>query len=320
MLQDRLHRLSERGACRNASAEDLVRAGLVDIVRTFVKQEPHKRAKLDSQRYRLIFVVSLIDSLVERVLYQKRTKFEVAHWQDIPSKPGMGATDEALAALRRNIERLLREGGLLDTDIKGWDWQLKWWIAYCAFYANMIRMGVRPGTTYFEIAFNREVSALRAVFSLSDGQLFVLLHASIMLSGRFVTSFFNSSCRSFAATLAGSLSMCMGDDCCEGVPEDQVNDVLSCYASFGYEGKMEHNFSTSPEEVIFCSCRYYADTAEPVNWLRMLYRYISSNKLSLAHYVQFAFEVRHLRGLPSGFMERLQEMAIRGREVPRVPL
>jgi hypothetical protein len=314
VLRDRLHRLKSRGSVSRLPIE-IICAGLADAVRVFIKQEPHKRSKLVDKRYRLIFAVSLVDSLLERVVYQKRCKFEIESWATCPSKPGMGADDEGLSSLRAQLLDLLGKGCILDTDVSGWDWQLKWWIMYCGLFVDFIVMEVPPNSDYFEIMFNHELCAARPVFSLSDGTLLQLIRALIMLSGRFVTSFRNSKCRVFIAKLAGShKAMAMGDDCCEGLPVDLVDVVLSRYASFGYEGKIEHRVSTSIEGVVFCSNLFYDRSAEPVNWLRTVFRYLSNPSPTLAHFAQFMFEVRHLRDLTPQQAKVLEDRALRGVE------
>ena len=54
--------------CDEMPAEELVKAGLCDPIRVFVKNEPHSSKKLEEGRVRLIMSVSIVDQLVERVL------------------------------------------------------------------------------------------------------------------------------------------------------------------------------------------------------------------------------------------------------------
>lgn len=316
VLHDRLQRLAAaRFGPKETRRQQIIRAGLADLVRLFVKQEPHKISKLDTGRYRLICAVSLPDSIIERVLYQARAKFEIAYWQSHPSKPGMGASDEALSSLRESLEEILKEGVLVDTDVSGWDWQQKWWMAYCSVFVAAILMEVKPTSVYMSLLMNREMVALFPVFSSSSGQLYELTSACIMLSGRFVTSFFNSMRRVFLASLAGTVAIAMGDDCCEGCTLDEVDAVKDSYATFGYpKGFIEYSTSDSIEEVVFCSCRYYGNTAEPVNWARMVFRLLSATQNHVAAFMQFAFEVRHLRALSGQRMAALLAHAQREEE------
>jgi len=67
---------------------------LCDPVRLFVKGEPHKVVKILEGRVRLIMSVSLMDKVIEMVLHNHVNKHEIANWQRLPYKPGMGFTHE----------------------------------------------------------------------------------------------------------------------------------------------------------------------------------------------------------------------------------
>lgn len=279
----------------------LVEECLVDAVRVFVKQEPHKWSKIVNERWRLICSVSTIDSAVERALYTKRNALEIKCWSEIPSKPGMGASNPDLETLADILENLLKRGDLLDSDVSGWDWRRRKWQAFARIYALALWFDVEPESDLFLCMWNREVCATNAVFAFSDGMLASLEIPGIMLSGRYVTSSGNSAERVLGSCLAGTDAIAMGDDCTEtlnGVPE-QV--VIERYNSMGYEGIVEYRTTRSVEDTIFCSLRFYRDgeywRAEPVNWIRTLFRYVSKGKgkVSWAEFHQFCHEIRHLR-------------------------
>lgn len=298
-LSERLRKLCSSNPLRGAAA---VRDHLSDPVRVFVKQEPHKLAKIQQGRFRLISSVSLLDSLIERILYQRRAKFEIANWDSIPSKPGMGSTDENVSVLAKEMSDILREHGvLLDDDVAGWDWQVKWWLFVATLIVNMTTMRVRWDSDYGNALRSREVAACYPVLSDSAGSLYEL-EEPLMCSGRFVTSFKNSTGRATLGTLAGTKPMCMGDDCNEGPLKgrDDVANVLSRYAALGYP---ERIFETTQnfrlEGAIFCSLRFYFKpngevSAEPVRWIRSLYRLVSK-KYTHSDLSQFEFEVRNCR-------------------------
>lgn len=276
-------------------------SGLTDVVRLFVKQEPHKWQKILDGRFRLIANVSLADQLVERVLYQASSKEEIANWETIPSKPGMGATDESLVILARNLGDLLSKGGLLDTDVSAWDWQRKWWLGFVTVYTQCVQCGLKG--KYANACFAREFVSMAPVFATSDGMLWTTWVFGLMLSGRFPTSMFNSKGRTCLAEMVGTRNIAMGDDCQEGVLDQaDADSVLEAYSDFGWKGLIESTVSSSLEGAVFCSLRFYrshAWLAEPVNWRRTLFRLLCKKHVPRSELLQFEWEVRHLRVGPS---------------------
>jgi hypothetical protein len=277
----------------------LVDQCLCDPVRLFVKQEPHKQQKIKEQRWRLISSVSFLDGIIERYLYTAPAKDEIEHWRDLPSKPGMGSSDQDFIDLSGYMNSLLNEsGGLLDTDIKAWDWQRKWWIGFVTVLSVIIELGYDFDSDYANICFAREYVASKAAFAFSDGTLVQSGVFGIMCSGRYVTSYFNSKGRTSLCTIVGTKNMAMGDDCIEGCAPSQVDVVLKGYSSLGYDGIIEHRLNTTIDGAIFCSMRYslwagYV-SATPVNWTRTLYRLLSKEAFTHSEWQQFLFEVRHM--------------------------
>lgn len=278
---------------------DAVKSLHCDPVRLFIKMEPHKLQKLLQGRFRLISSVSLIDSLVERVLYQRRAKLEIRSWDSIPSKPGMGASDDSINLLAAEIVGLLhRYGVVIDDDVAGWDWELKWFLLCAAIFADMIVMGVRFDSDYGRCLRSREAAAAYPVLADSAGYLYSLLHP-VMTSGRFVTSYRNSRARVILGTLAGTQPMAMGDDCNESPINKVVAPTIKVYESLGYPRDIfEYIENRRLDGTIFCSMRFYHSdagvSAEPVRWLRSLYRLLSK-KYTHADLAQFEYEVRNCR-------------------------
>lgn len=60
-----------------------------DPIRVFIKKEHHKKAKIESKRLRLIWGVSLIDQIIDRILYQPMLDKAIEKYKEIPSKVGM---------------------------------------------------------------------------------------------------------------------------------------------------------------------------------------------------------------------------------------
>jgi hypothetical protein len=293
----RLTKLSQYDYDEPSSAAHFVCCGLVDPVRVFVKQEPHKVAKIDNNRFRLISSVSTLDSLIERVLEQASCKSEIANWETIPSKSGLGATDDKLDSIGHQIAHLLKlRSGLVDSDVSGWDWQKKWWIALIAAYSVVIELDV-VNTCYSNALMARELLASKPLFCFSNGSLVDPQVFGITLSGRYVTSKGNSRGRTALSVIANVPNMAMGDDSQEGC--ESTAPIQEVFDNLGWRGLVDYRLTKTVEDSVFCSNRFYKKdakyVAEPVNWRRMLFRLITKKHPAPAEVAQFVYEVRHLR-------------------------
>lgn len=306
ILYDRINLLVVCGQlCYDSNLpEDLVRKSMGDPVRLFVKNEPHKRSKIVDKRWRIISSVSLIDSLVERVMYGIRNGLMIDNWNLIPPKPGMGATDEDINLMVGNLSDMLERGGLIDSDVRGWDWLRRKWLAFCRIYVVALWFDYDPDSDAFRVLWNREVVATNPVFVISDGRMLTLLDNGIQLSGRYITSSGNSDERVFLSSLVGTHAIAMGDDCLETDNQIPIEIIKSRYKSFGYDegkGMIEFRLTEKVEETIFCSLRFYKNgttwVAEPVNWIRTLYRFVTKGKgkLNFGDFLQMVNEIRHVR-------------------------
>lgn len=307
MVIDRLKWLGARPLDADYSERiELVQKRLVDAVRIFVKQEPHKRSKIDAKRWRLIWSISLVDQVVERFLWSAHTKHEILHWDHIPSKPGMGSSDEQIASLVRQIECLRgpsSSGALCDRDAIASDMELSEWLLFCGLVSCLIEYDYPLDSDFWRTSYSRHRLAVTPVVCLSNGKLFRTELPGLMLSGRFVTSFLNSRVYTFLTSLRGEEGVCMGDDTIEtnrtGMNADQIQ---AFYAMFGLP--TEIGLCTNIDGLEFCSMLFRTKpdvTASPVRWARTFYRLLSGFKFRDGEYhvpseavEQFKFETRNM--------------------------
>nr|QHB18533.1 P1-P2 [Cotton leafroll dwarf virus] len=296
LVFDRLQKMSEI-SFESMTAEELVQAGLCDPIRLFVKGEPHKQAKLDEGRYRLIMSVSLVDQLVARVLFQAQNKREIALWRAIPSKPGFGLstdgqTQEFLNLLANQMSTTAEDvvarwrEYLVPTDCSGFDWSVADWMLHD-------EMEVRNRLTVQNNELTRRLRACwlrcisNSVLCLSDGTLLAQRVAGVQKSGSYNTSSSNSRIRVMSAYHCGaSWAMAMGDDALESVDTD-----LSVYKQLGFKVEVSG-------ELEFCSHIFLSPTlAVPVNRAKMLYKLIhgynpgSGNLEVISNYLNACFSV-----------------------------
>lgn len=280
LAYDRLMLLASDIDLSAATAVDLVDLGVVDPVRLFVKQEPHKASKIREKRFRLISSVSVVDQVVERLLFGPQNNLEIDNWHQIPSKPGMGLSlDKQARLLYSDVSLKHQKRPAVCADISGFDWSVQEWEFEAEMYMRMKLMGPSlKGNPRLENAVrNRFLAFSLSVFQLSDGTLIAQVEPGIMKSGSYLTSSMNSRTRCLMAELIGSpWCIAMGDDSVEGFVEGAVEK----YAALGHFCK---DYQTCPvgyegELLSFDFCSHYIsqDSAYLVTWPRTLFRFLSA--------------------------------------------
>lgn len=292
LVYDRLQKLSE-GDYRHLTAEEAVEAGLCDPVRIFVKNEPHNRLKASQLRWRLIFSVSVVDQLVEVLLGATQNKREIARWHKIPSKPGMGLTDEHAEKLVAGVSHLSENGRFASSDISGWDFSVQ---------HHELQYDAEMRIALWEDPDPKAATALRnrmhfmglSVLVCSDGHVFAQSVGGILKSGSYFTSSTNSRIRVLLARVAGTDAVAMGDDAiekpCEGIQER--------YTSLGRIVK-EYRVS---DEIAFCSHTFGVSRLPvPEDPSKMVYRFVSKTSRTSSQlneeFHQLLYELRHWPGL-----------------------
>lgn len=258
------------------SVVDLVRLGYCDPVRLFVKQEPHSKLKVEQRRFRLISSVSLIDQLVERILFGYQNNLEIASWRTCPSKPGMGLSlSEQARAIWDDLATKHTTRVACEADISGFDWSVQSWELE-ADVEMRISLGSFP-PKLANAARARFHCLANSVFQLSDGTLIAQGLPGLMKSGSYCTSSSNSRIRCLMAELIGSpWCIAMGDDSVEGF----VDSAREKYEALGHTCKDYMPCDTGPRgellSVNFCSHFISGDRCYLTSWQRTLVKFFSS--------------------------------------------
>lgn len=242
------------------SGEQLIDRGLVDPVRIFVKNEPHKLKKLNEGRVRLIHSVSVVDKLIEMVLIRHLTKLEIANWFRIPSKPGIGFTKEDNDCV---FDDVINKLPMSATDVEGWDWNVDYW--QLKDDAEMvIKLCNNPSPQWCHLIRCGAILEGKSVYQFSDGVMVKNNFLGLVNSGKYKTSSGNSRMRTKLATLVGAKHcIAAGDDAVEST----VDGALEKYSKFGFKIKAYDEVCDSFE---FCSRVYQSDRSWPLNAGKML--------------------------------------------------
>nr|UHS71495.1 MAG: hypothetical protein 2 [Sobelivirales sp.] len=279
--------------------KSLLTEKLMFPAKVFVKNEPHKRAKLVQRRFRVIWVQSLILQIAERVMFGPAATVEINDWANLSAKPGMGQTDGDFSIIQAAMRKMTEGSRLFDTDVSGWDLTLKFFMLIAFSYIHCLISGFRKDSWGWRVTFGLVVVQSRLVYTLPDGTVWSAVTRAGQYSGRYTTSYGNTKMRVFIAALFGRVAAAMGDDCNEaGVCT--LDEVVREYESILGAGNIEAVVHDEWQNAVFCSFRHIAPgRAIPVRYARSLYRLLSKRKLIEADIMQFCEEVRHWDGEPA---------------------
>lgn len=243
------------------SRRERIDKGLMDPVRVFVKNEPHKRAKVEEGRMRLIMSVSIVDKIVEMLVCDHLYKLEIRSWRDIPSKPGIGFSPEDNEAVYRDIH----DSGLFmaESDISGWDWSVKEWMI-CDEARAVVKLCENPSRCWETLIAVNAILESASIYQFSDGMMVSPTFTGIVNSGKQKTSRGNSFMRVRLADLIGSRkTIAAGDDCVESF----VAGAKERYNELGITCK---NYTPIESSFEFCSRVYSRNGSYPVNAAKMI--------------------------------------------------
>lgn len=286
---------------------ELVRYGICDPVKVFIKDEPHKLSKIASGKLRLISSVSLVDQIKTRLLCNKQNTTEIDTWESIPSKPGLGLHDDGLLVIAENAKQILKYGPIAETDVGGWDWSVKQWeLALDARIRGRLA-GAKPTGAFDFLLHVHAYCVANTVYVTPDGQMFEQTFPGAQLSGDYNTSSTNSRMRLIATMAARlwagipplidgqALLAAMGDDSFEfAFPQLQEN-----LNAIGHKVRMvDTRYELAGLK--FCSQEFNAEgLAAPEDPTKTVYRFVGRKEGSSGYpelQVQLLWYTRHLTG------------------------
>lgn len=289
----RLTLLSQRDVkSEGLDAVALVREGFCDPVRLFVKNEPHRKAKLESGRQRLISSVSLIDQLVERVVGRLQNASEISCWTRIPSKVGLGLDDPGIKVLWDEVKAQASHRPVGYSDMKSWDWSVQDWEFDLEVMARLVLNGSQFDSLYGRVLRNRMYCLSLSVFATSDGELIAQQERGVMKSGSYWTSSTNSRIRWMVAWLIGAAwAMAQGDD----AGEHMVPNAQAKYRELGHNLKeilpVEDPLGSCGFE--FCSTWMVNGIGYPVSYWKILYRLLHKRPGDPIALAEAEYAMRH---------------------------
>lgn len=248
-----------------------------DNINVFIKPEPHKNKKLKEKKERLISGISLVDTMIDRVLFGWIGRAALDSVGSTPCLVGWSPLRGGWKLLRSYYEGKR----VLCMDKSAWDWTVPYWVIQMfeqfvlslpynspSWWRNMV-------TKRFELLFKQG----GPVFEFSDGTKVTQAVSGIMKSGCFLTILLNSVSQSLLHYVA---NIRLGKRPKENQPHTVGDDTLQ--PSFGQVGEYVRHMEdmgikikgyVSQDWIEFCGFATTDAVCIPAYWQKHLF--------SLAH-------------------------------------
>lgn len=239
---------------------ELVSNGLCDPVRIFVKNEFHSIEKFKEGRMRLISNVSVVDEVIERLLYTEQNK---SHQDNCFSGRGTAvgwdiSTDEGAIKSYNSVKENLADAA--DSDISGFDISVRLWGFKAEAEARRRMNKADPKSCWHHLNLIQFYCTAHSVYVTSDGNFYCTTIAGIQNSGKFLTSYSNSVQRNMLSVLMGcKWTISMGDD----NVSTWVDHAVEKAAAFGFRLKNYKRVEEAGFE--FCSHMFTEKGNIPLN-------------------------------------------------------
>lgn len=193
-----------------------------DPVRLFVKPEPHKLEKISTGRLRLISSVSVVDQILDHMIFGEMNQQITDNYMELPSKVGWSPYGGGW--------KIVPAGRMVATDKKAWDWTVKEWLVQAEL---RVRSGLcktrgwRKELWLKLAAWRYRKLFIENIFVTSGGHFLRQLRAGIMKSGCVNTIHTNSIMQFILHIICCLLTnqiprafWSMGDDVLQALLED----------------------------------------------------------------------------------------------------
>lgn len=276
-----------------------VEMGFVDPSSVFIKKEPHPHRKFKDGKYRSINPVSLVDNLVETVLFKEAGDLLRPDMNYNGSSIGTGFTDkqtgETCSFVRNTTARF---GPVVSDDVSGFDGVHTLEVLLATAEIDKLTYTSSEGLEAWNVA-NRNWCILTAYSCAAiGGELWIKLIPGMINSGSKDTSRRNTALRLIYSVLFGYVSnqdiqhaTANGDDGLSWGIENihsykeaasdycvELRDVIHCIDNFDF---CSHNYNPK------------LGTAKLISWPKLVYSIISKPGMLKDDALQAALECRH---------------------------
>lgn len=236
---------------------------IYDPIKVFIKREPHKTRKLQEGRLRLISAVSMVDTMIDRILFR-----EFFAWlKDVKSWPCFYGYTPVVGGYR-TPRKMFAKRKVLSTDKQCWDWTVQEWVLMAIYHfirLKAIFADDEDEKIWTRLALKRFQALYRhAVFQFADGHKIAQKQWGIQKSGCYGTLAFNSLGQWFLELYAdpdfgrNTPSMFVGDDVIRSLPRMDLEEYRKKLQDGGCIVK-DLEVSGEDESFEFCGFTYHRD-------------------------------------------------------------
>lgn len=209
IVKDRMRRLQE--------------APVFDHLKVFVKREPHKLAKILEGRMRLISSVSLVDAMIDRLLFLRLVRKINCSF----IKTGIMIGWTPLKGGFRHVDAFTQGQTVLMADRSSWDWTFGPWLVKACLDV-ILDLVIDPPEWWRLVVINRFKSLFdKPTFRFDDGEIVEQKMPGIMKSGCYLTIALNSIAQLIVHAIAKPVDpfkgffLCLGDDTLQSDEPDE---------------------------------------------------------------------------------------------------
>jgi len=262
--------------------------GLRDLVRPFMKTEPHPERKRVTGAYRIISGVSIVDQLVERVIFYCFSQMIKNNYPKLDMLIGIGFTDDMVAEIYQKVHAM--PGQKYSSDISGWDSSIQEDLQR-AFKDIVIDSCENPCKPWLNAITNWLTLNVHAHFVLPNGHIVKPKHPGMILSGGYITTIMNSTLRVLCSVNCSSTAYVMGDDCIE-CSDLSEKELTANYTSKGFV--VRDVVKVESDSFSFCSHTYTRDNGAALeSYKKALYKLFSHKKRDTQRLRAILYEMRH---------------------------
>lgn len=165
-----------------ARLKDLETEEVAGPIQVFIKHEEHKTSKVKEGRFRLISSVSLVDTIVDRMLFPGL--YDRVVTQALKGSPIAIGWSPFYNGAQYITSRIKKPKAV---DMSSWDWTVQQWMVRAAYYI-LRALCVNAGPRWEAIFEHRWGALFKAVFLLPSGTTLRQKFYGIMKSGSFFHS------------------------------------------------------------------------------------------------------------------------------------
>lgn len=255
-----------RGTVRARFCELLEGGSEADPLNVFIKQEPIKAKKETVGAYRLISGVSLVDSLVDRILLGWLLRINLAKILETPSMVGWSP----IRGGWRYVAGLFGSKPVVCLDKSAWDWTVQEWMIR-SFEQFILELPVNAPEWWKDMVKRRMQLLYRdAIFQFKDGTQVLQKEWGIHKSGTLLTIIFNTVLQVMlhlrVRPRCNKRFIALGDDTAQETPDD-LEDYVKSVESLGPKIKEVRE----QHWVEFAGFAYTGRTCVPAYWRKHLY-------------------------------------------------